>query len=92
MSVRAALLTFQEGVTQLQVYLNRNRLEQEFIALVNEDSRRNALMPRELDLLKGIVDAATNTKQYIYIVSIVSIYGLLERLVDGAISAFTTGL
>jgi hypothetical protein len=86
--MKGVLVDFQAGIDQLMVFLERNLLEQEFISLLNEAGRRQALQAREIELLDALVKAATNTKQYIYIVSIISIYGLLERLVDGVVSKY----
>lgn len=90
--MKSTLTSFQAGVDQLLVFLEKNRLEHEFIALLNEPLRRDNLVLQELHLLEKIIEAATNTKQYIYIVSIVSTYGLLERLVDGFISKYVNSL
>lgn len=90
--MKSALLDFRVGISQLLVFLERNLAEQELIALLNESPRRGILDEREILLLDKLLQAATNTKQYIYIVSIVSMYGLLERLVDNFVESFVLGL
>jgi hypothetical protein len=90
--MKSVLVDFCEGVKQLIVFLQRNLAEQDLMARLNESSRRELLADDEIRLLDGLLQAATNTKQYIYIVAIVSAYGLLERLVEGLIERYVLGL
>lgn len=88
--MKPALAVFHAGIDQLIVFLERTEHEQELIALLNE--RQGKLPVREAELLNRLIAASTSTKQYIYAVAIVSLYGLLERLVDSLISSFVMHL
>lgn len=88
--MKPALADFHSGIDQLVLFLERTEREQELIALLNE--RKDDLPTHEAEILKRLTAASTNTKQYIYAVAIVSLYGLLERLVDGIVSAFVMQL
>lgn len=88
--MKSVLEDFEVGITKLLMFLNRTQQEQELIGLLNE--RKSALSAQEAALLQMQVETSTNTKQYIYSVAIVSLYGLLERLVDGMVSAFVVQL
>ncbi len=88
--MKPVLADFHAGVDQLVVFLSRTEREQELIALLN--TRKDALPEREATLLGDLIASSTNAKQYIYAVAIVSLYGLLERLVDGLINGFVAHL
>lgn len=88
--MKSALADFKAGIDQLLVFLDSIEHEQELIGLLNE--RKRELPAREYDLLTQLIAAATNTKQYTYTVTIVSLYGLLERLVDSLVSGFVVRL
>lgn len=84
--MKPALADFNAGIDQLVVFLQRAEQEQELLALLND--RKHELPVREGELLDGLVATSTNAKQYIHAVAIVSLYGLLERLVDGTVIGF----
>ena len=88
--MKSAIADFEAGITQLLVFLDRTEHEQELIVLFKE--RKHELPAREAELLSILIDTATNTKQYIYTVSIVSLYGLLERLTDNLVISFVVHL
>lgn len=88
--MKSALADFQAGIDQFLVFLERTEQEQELIKLLYD--RRSDLPVREAELLTAMVANATNTKQYIYAVAIISLYGLMERLVDSLISNFVIQL
>ncbi|MDF3840075.1 HEPN domain-containing protein [Cupriavidus basilensis] len=88
--MKAALADFEAGIDQLLVFLDRTEREQGLIGLLNE--RKRDLPGDEVKLLNQLVATATNTKQYIYTVAIVSLYGLLERLADSLVSGFVVYL
>lgn len=88
--MRAELADFNAGLDQLVSFLERSEREHELVGLLNV--RRQELLPQEAALLQQLVERATHTKQYIYAVGIVSLYGLLERLVDGLVVSFVIHL
>lgn len=90
--MKSAFSDFHEGVNQLVVFLERSLAEQGLISLLNEPQRRGILAENEIALLDKLLQTSTNTKKYIYIVAIISIYGLLERLIDGLVERFVNGL
>lgn len=88
--MKSAIADFKAGIDQLLVFLDRTEHEQELIVSLKE--RKHELPAREAELLSILIDTATSTKQYIYTVSIVSLYGLLERLVDNLLIGFVVHL
>lgn len=88
--MKSAIADFKAGIAQLLVFLDRIEHEQELIMLLKE--RQHKLPAHEAELLSILIDTATNTKQYIYTVSIVSLYGLLERMVDNLVIGFVVRL
>lgn len=88
--MKPALADFHAGVDRLVAFLERTEHEHELMVMLNV--RRHELPDRESELLGRLIAGATNTKQYVYAVSIVSLYGLLERLVDSLVSSFVMHL
>lgn len=88
--MRAELADFNAGLDQLVSFLEWSDREHELVGLLN--ARRQELPAQEAALLRQLVERATHTKQYVYAVGIVSLYGLLERLVDGLVVSFVTHL
>jgi len=88
--MRGELADFVAGLDQLVSFLERTEREHELVGLLN--SRREELPAQEASLLQQLVKHATHTKQYVYAVGIVSLYGLLERLVDGLVVSFVNHL
>jgi hypothetical protein len=88
--MKSALADFRAGIDQLLIFLDRTEYEQELIGLLNE--RKRDLPTLETELLNHLIGTATNTKQYIYTVAIVSLYGLLECLVDNLVIGFVIQL
>lgn len=88
--MKSTLADCQAGIDQLLKFLERTEFEQELLAMLNE--RKQELSTSEADLLSHLVATATNTKQYVYTVAIVSLYGLVERLVDGLVSGYIVQL
>jgi hypothetical protein len=88
--MRAELADFTAGLDQLFSFLERTEREHELVGLLN--ARRQELLAQEAALLQQLVEHATHTKQYVYAVGIVSLYGLLERLVDGLVVSFVNHL
>jgi hypothetical protein len=84
--MNAVLADFNAGLDQLGSFLERTERERELVALLHV--RRDGLVLQEAALLQQLVESATHTKQYVYAVGIVSLYGLLERLVDGLVVSF----
>lgn len=88
--MRAELADFTAGLDQLVSFLERTERENELVGLLN--ARRQELQAQEASLLHHLVEHATHTRQYVYVVGIVSLYGLLERLVDGLVVSFVNHL
>jgi hypothetical protein len=88
--MRAELADFTAGLDQLVSFLERTERENELVALLN--ARRLELHAQEVALLQQLVERATHTRQYVYAVGIVSLYGLLERLVDRLVVSFVNHL
>ena len=88
--MKSALGDCQAGIDQLLKFLERTEYEQQLLTLLSE--RKKELASPEGDLLGLLLSTATNTKQYIYTVSIISLYGLVERLVDGLVSGYIVQL
>jgi hypothetical protein len=83
--MRAALADFESGIDKLLEFLSRSEAEQELISLLH--ARRDTLPPDEAKLLAKVVAGSTNSRQYVYAVAVVSLYGLLERLVDALVQS-----
>ena len=88
--MKSCVQTFEIGIDRLREFLTATEQEQELTnILLAEPSLINVNGQR---LLAEIVQKRTHHKQYIYAVSIVSLYGLLERLVDTIIDKFVTSI
>lgn len=87
--MKACLQTFKIGISELQVFLNCTEQETELIGIIGS---YGSLGTKEKQLLTSISQAHINRKRYIYTVAIVSLYGLLERLVDTIIEAYVCRL
>ncbi|MDT3680810.1 MAG: HEPN domain-containing protein [Burkholderiaceae bacterium] len=88
--MRAELADFNAGLDQLVRFLERTERENELVGLLN--ARRQELEAQEAALLQQLVERSTHTRQYVYAVGIVSLYGLLEQLVDGLVVSFVNHL
>jgi hypothetical protein len=88
--MKSTLGDCQAGIDQLLKFLERTEHEQQLLTLLSE--RKKDLTLPEGNLLGQLFSTSTNTKQYIYTVAIVSLYGLIERLVDGLVSGYIVQL
>lgn len=88
--MKSSIADFHAGIDQLLVFLETTACDHELVAGLRE--RYDGLSSREQELVSQLVTAARDTKQYIYSVAIVSLYGLLERVVDSLISGFAIRL
>lgn len=88
--MKTARAAFLVGLEQIESFLERWNREQALVALLN--ARRETLAQDIQMPLQVILDTSTNAKQYVYAVTIVSLYGLIERLVDSLVSRFVMSL
>ncbi len=88
--MKTARAVFLTGLEQIGSFLDRWDHEQALIALLND--RRTTLQPHVIDRLQAVLETSTNAKQYVYAVAIVSLYGLIERLVDSLVSRYILSL
>lgn len=86
--MKPALAVFNSGIDQLTSFLETSASEQKLFSRLND--RKATLPPDEGALLEQVVASSTHARQYIYAVAIVSLYGLLERLVDALIVQFVS--
>jgi hypothetical protein len=84
--MRTSVQTFRAGVEELLIFLSSMANETELIGLLLQ--RQSILNSHESQVLTQIAAARTDRKRYTYIVSIVSLYGLLERFIETLIEAF----
>ena len=84
--MKTCIQTFEAGVKTLLEFLNTIEQESKLTSLLLQ--RQNVLENQEKQLLSKISEVGTNKKQYIYSVTIVSLYGLLERFIDTLIEEF----
>lgn len=90
--MKISLQTFRAGVDELLAFLSTTEHEAELVGLLLDEARQPVLVDREKLLLSQMAEARTERKRYIYCVAIVSLYGLLERLVDSLVAAFVERL
>lgn len=81
--MKSCVQSFRTGVDELLTFLASTEHETELTGLLLQ--RQDILNDRERELLSKIASARTDRKRYLYTVSIVSLYGLLERFVDSLI-------
>lgn len=86
--MKTCIQTFRAGTEELLAFLTNTEHEAELVRLLLRPFRQDALEGEERQLLSQMAAAQTDRKRYIYCVAIVSLYGLLERLVDSLIEAF----
>ena len=84
--MKTSVQTVKAGVDELLTFLSSTEHETALTGLLLQ--RRGILNAHENTLLSQISEARTDRKRYIYTVSIISLYGLLERFVDNLIEAF----
>jgi hypothetical protein len=82
--MKTALQTFEAGLIGLNEFLDSTENEARLLKLYSERIG-NALNSEEQSILASIAAAHVRRKQYIYTVTIVSLYGLLERYIDSII-------
>ena len=85
-----ALQTFVAGIDELQALLNDAERQSRLIGLLISEPRLQALEEEERMLLLELSQARTDRKRYMYAVTIVSLYGLMERLVDNLVERFVS--
>jgi hypothetical protein len=88
--MKAALQTFVAGIDELQAFLNDAERQARLIGLLISEPRSQALEQEERKLLVELSQARTDRKRYMYAVTIVSLYGLMERLVDNLVERFVS--
>ena len=86
--MRLCLQTFDAGIKELRAYLQSIEDEDLLLRSLTQTERHDKLTVTEQQLLSSILAAHIGRKQYIYSVTIVSLYGLLERFVDSVIEAY----
>lgn len=86
--MKAAVDTFHSGLSDLTAFLRNAERESSLAALLLNDERFASLTATEQGILSEISKAATGKRQYLYAVSIVGLYGLLERFVDRVLEAY----
>ena len=84
--MKASVQTFKAGVEELLTFLTSSEHETELTGILIQ--RQDSLDNAEKQLLSKIAASRTDRKRYVYAVTIVSLYGLLERFVDTLIEAF----
>lgn len=90
--MKACLDTFSAGLAELSAFLTNTDREKALIkSLLNED-RQASLTAEEKSLLVHISQASTSKKQYVYVVGIIGLYGLLERFVDDIIEKYLSAV
>lgn len=90
--MNATLQTFRAGAAELKRFLDSSEKQEELLRLLMREERRKQLKPDEEALLGAVSRTATDRRRYIYAVAIVSLYGLLERYVDGIIADYLAHL
>ena len=88
--MKASVQTFKAGVEELLTFLTSSEHETELTGILIQ--RQDSLDDAEKQLLSKIAAARTDRKRYVYAVTIVSLYGLLERFVDTLIEAFIASI
>jgi hypothetical protein len=86
--MKTCIQTFRAGTEELLAFLTNTEHEAKLLKLLLRPLRHDALEEEERQLLSQMAAAQTDRKRYIYCVAIVSLYGLLERLIDSLIEAF----
>jgi hypothetical protein len=86
--MKTCIQDFRTGVGELLAFLIAVEHEVELTGLLLSEQRHATLEERERMALLAIAAARTDKKRYVYAVGIVSLYGLLERLVDRLIEAY----
>ncbi len=90
--MRTALHTFEAGIQDLDDFLADAEREGILIGLLLRETSLSALDEEEQKLLREQSASRTDRKRYIYAVAIVSLYGVLERLVDTVIERYVAVL
>jgi hypothetical protein len=88
--MKTSLRTFVAGIDELQAFLIDAERQTRLIGLLLRETRLQSLEEEERNLLLELSQARTDRKRYMYAVAIVSLYGLLERLVDSLIERFVS--
>jgi len=78
--------SFIEGIEELKTYLETSQIEEKLTKLLLQ--RQIILETQEKQILNEIAAKQTFRKRYLYSVAIVSLYGLLEQLVDVLIETY----
>lgn len=86
--MKSSLSDLVSGIRQLDEFLSRTERQAELIALLN--ARCEELPRAEAQLIGEVIASATSSRQYVYIVAIVTLYGLVERYAISAISDYVT--
>jgi RiboL-PSP-HEPN len=86
--MRASLQTFAAGIEGLDAFLTDAERQTALIGMLLDADRQKTLTPGEQELVRELSNSRTDRKRYMYAVAIVSLYGLLERLVDSLIERF----
>jgi hypothetical protein len=87
--MKSGIQAFNLGIKELLIFINCTEDENELIGkLRNSD----LISSKEKELLGKIAHAHINRKRYIYSVAIISLYGLLEQLIDTLIEAYVRRL
>jgi hypothetical protein len=86
--MKDALHSFLAGTAELERFLDSSAKEAALLSLLLPAERRGQMEREERALLDHLAGAVTDRRRYIYAVAIVSLYGLLERYVDGLIADY----
>ncbi|MCO6415142.1 hypothetical protein JYK14_02990 [Siccirubricoccus sp. KC 17139] len=86
--MKVALQSFLAGTTELERFLDSSAKEAALLSLLLPEERRGQMEREERALLDHLAGAVTDRRRYIYAVAIVSLYGLLERYIDGLIADY----
>lgn len=86
--MKTCLDTFSAGLADLSAFLTNADRESALVANLLNEERQASLTAEEKSLLALISQAGTGKKQYVYVVGIIGLYGLLERLVDNIIEKY----
>ncbi|WP_342316129.1 MAE_28990/MAE_18760 family HEPN-like nuclease [Lysobacter sp. FW306-1B-D06B] len=84
--MKSSLSDLISGIRQLDAFLSNTERQAELIALLN--ARPEQLPHSEAQLVGEVVASATSSRQYVYMVAIVALYGLLERYAISAINDY----
>jgi len=90
--MKACLDTFSAGLADLSAFLSNADRETALVTSLLDERRQASLTIDEGNLLVHISQAGTSKKQYVYVVGIIGLYGLLERLVDNIIEKYVSAV